>query len=60
MMVKVVKKGEFVIRIYGDHAKAYDRRSGRKLFDGSVEEVMRDIQAKIEGEMTELKRRKWV
>ena len=54
------KRGDFVIKIEGNVAKVYDRKSRKKLFDGSVEDVLRDLQAKIEGEVVAARRRRYV
>lgn len=59
-MARVIKVGEFKIKIEGDRAKAYDIRSGRKLFDGAIEDVFRDIREKVEGEVINAKRRRYL
>lgn len=60
MMTRLIRRGDFVIRIEGERAKVYDRKSRKKLFDGSIEDVFRDLNAKIEGEVVKAGRRRYI
>lgn len=50
-MAKVVKRGDFIIVIDGWHAKAYDRKTRKKLLEGAPDRVFRELEEKIEGSL---------
>lgn len=51
-MKRIIRRGDFILVIEGWRAKVYDRKSRKKLFEGSPERVFRELQEKIEGSLS--------
>lgn len=52
-MMRRTREGDFIIEYDGFTARVYDL-TWKKLFDGPMEQVLREVEEKLEGELFDL------